>query len=245
MSWVYRHEASTLATYERRIVRDFDRVFLVSSSEAALLDGSGSSGKVDAFSNGVDLDYFAPGFVSQASSSLSDAGPLIVFTGVMDYRPNVEGVEWFARQVFPSVRSRVPDARFAIVGSRPTAAVQALAELSGVAVTGFVDDVRDWLARASVCVAPLLIARGIQNKVLEAMAMGKAVIATPEAFEGVSAVEGRDLLVAKAPIDFADKVVELLMDPQRAGTIGGCARQRVEQAYQWSTNLAVLDEVFA
>jgi sugar transferase (PEP-CTERM/EpsH1 system associated) len=245
MSWVYRHEASTLATYERRIVSDFDRVFLVSPSEAALLDGSGFSGKVDAFSNGVDLDYFAPGFVSQAASLLSDAGPLIVFTGVMDYRPNVEGVEWFARQVFPSVRSRVPDARFAIVGSRPTAPVQALAELPGVTVTGFVDDVRDWLSRASVCVAPLLIARGIQNKVLEAMAMGKAVIATPEAFEGVSAVEGRDLIVAKAPIDFADKVVELLMNPQRAGRIGGCARQRVEQAYQWSTNLAVLDEVFA
>ena len=117
--------------------------------------------------------------------------------------------------------------------------------LPGVTVTGFVDDVRDWLARAALCVAPLRIARGVQNKVLEAMAMGRAVVATPQAHEGIDAVPGRELLVADGVGPFADAVLGLLRERERAAAIGMAARACVERRYRWDTNLAVLDEVFA
>ena len=247
MSWVYRHEARTLGEYEQRIVREFDRTFLVSPAEAALLGDAPGAGKVGAFANGVDLNFFNPAFVPAAlpEAHSGHSGPLIVFTGVMDYRPNVEGVEWFVREVFPAIRAKVPQARFAIVGSRPGKSVLALAEVPGVIVTGFVDDVRDWLARADVCVAPLQIARGIQNKVLEAMAMGRAVVTTPQAFEGVEAQAGRDLLVANSPAVFASTVLSLLADSKQASLIGLNARACMERRYRWASNLSVLDEVFA
>ena len=240
-SWIYRHEAHWLSRYEHTIVSEFDRVFLVSPAEASLLDAAEAPGKVGSFSNGVDLDFFKP----RSSISASDAKPLLVFTGVMDYRPNVEGVDWFARQVLPLIREAVPGAGFAIVGSRPNQQVRALAGLPGVTVTGFVEDVRDWLARATVCVAPLMIARGIQNKVLEAMAMARPVVASPQAYEGVEALAGRDLVVADGAAAFAQAVVALINDPARAQAIGESARACVERGYQWESNLAVLDEVFS
>jgi len=247
MSWVYRHEAETLGRYEQRIVREFDRTFLVSPAEAKLLGDASKQRKVGAFANGVDLNFFTPAYAEDQTQQDNAKGgePLIVFTGVMDYRPNIEGVEWFAREVLPGIRIRMPDARFAIVGSRPVQSVQALADQPGVIVTGFVEDVRDWLARASVCVAPLLIARGIQNKVLEAMAMGRAVVATPQAFEGVEAQAGRDVLVAGSSAEFTQTVLALLADKPRAEAIGRKARECMEQRYRWASNLAVLDEVFA
>ena len=238
-AWLYRHEARRLGEYERRIVEAFDRVFLVSTAEARLLGGGAPSGRIGAFGNGVDLAHFVP------RHQAPDAAPLLVFTGVMDYPPNVEAVDWFARSVLPIVRAACPEARFAIVGSRPSAAVRRLGALPGVTVTGFVDDVRDWLARAALCVAPLRIARGVQNKVLEAMAMGRAVVATPQAHEGIDAVPGRELLVADGVGPFADAVLGLLRERERAAAIGMAARACVERRYRWDTNLAVLDEVFA
>ena len=238
MAWLYRHEAVQLGAYERRIVDAFDRVFLVSSAEARLLGPGGAGGRIDAFSNGVDLEYFSPRDAVPAEE------PLIVFTGVMDYPPNEDAVGWFAQQVLPAVRRQVPAATFAIVGSRPTRSVRRLAELPGVVVTGFVEDVRDWLARAQVCVAPLRIARGVQNKVLEAMAMGRPVVVTPQALEGLDATPGRELVVAADERGFAEAVLGLLREPVRSSAIGSAARACVEQRYRWDTNLAVLDEVF-
>ena len=238
MAWLYRHEADQLGDYERRIVQAFDRVFLVSAAEARLLAPVGAGGRIDAFSNGVDLEYFSP---QDAGSS---EGPLIVFTGVMDYPPNADAVGWFAHRVLPAVRMQMPSATFAIVGSRPTRSVRRLAELPGVVVTGFVEDVRDWLARAQVCVAPLRIARGVQNKVLEAMAMGRPVVVTPEALEGIDATAGSELVVAGDERGFAEAVLGLLREPGRSSAIGAAARACVERRYRWDTNLAVLDEVF-
>jgi sugar transferase (PEP-CTERM/EpsH1 system associated) len=245
LAWLYRHEATQMSAYERRIVREFDRTFLVSEAEARLLQGADALGRVGAFSNGVDLEYFAPaGSTADASPAASAAPPLIVFTGVMDYLPNVEGVDWFARDVLPQVRAARPDALFAIVGSRPSPRVRRLAALPGVTVTGFVDDVRVWLGRASVCVAPLRIARGIQNKVLEAMAMARPVVATRHAFEGIDAIPGRDLLLADDARAFADAVLALLNDPRSAAEMGNAARACMERGYRWDANLAVLEEVF-
>jgi glycosyltransferase involved in cell wall biosynthesis len=168
-----------------------------------------------------------------------------VFTGVMDYWPNVQGVQWFADAVLPLIHAELPQARFVIVGSKPSEAVQRLAQRPGIEVTGFVPDVREHLGNAAVCVVPLQIARGVQNKVLEAMAMGKAVVATAQSLEGIRATPGVEVLEGKAEADFAAQVVSLLRAPGRAEEIGRAARACVEKNYSWAANLAPLDQLLA
>lgn len=237
-SWIYRHEATTLARYEQLIAERFDRLFVVSEQERALFPG-GAPASLHAMSNGVDLDFFSP--VHGKRDALGKRA--LVFTGVMDYWPNIEGVQWFVDQVLPRVQASVAGATFHIVGSRPTPEVRRLGERPGVFVTGFVDDVRDYLASASVCVVPLRIARGIQNKVLEAMAMGRAVVSTPDAFEGVRAEAGRDIAVAPDEAQFAESIVDLLNDGPAAEQLGANARACVERHYSWNANLQLLDRL--
>jgi glycosyltransferase involved in cell wall biosynthesis len=159
----------------------------------------------------------------------------------MDYKPNVDAATWFAAEVWPRVRAEMPQAAFAIVGSSPTAEVQGLGGREGIVVTGRVPQVQPWLAAAAVAVAPLRIARGIQNKVLEAMAMARPVVASSAALEGISATPGEHLLVADAAEDMAGAVLGLLRDPERARALGASARARVTSHYDWGTNLRALD----
>jgi glycosyltransferase involved in cell wall biosynthesis len=166
---------------------------------------------------------------------------LIVFTGQMDYRPNIEAVTWFARDTLPQIRARHPTARFAIVGRAPTPAVQALAG-EAVTVTGAVDDVRGWLAAADVCVAPLKLARGIQNKVLEAMAMARPVVASAAAAEGID--HAGTIRVAADAQDFAAQVLALIDAPADAAELGQAARAQVLRRYGWDARLAPLDALF-
>jgi len=167
--------------------------------------------------------------------------PLIVFTGQMDYRPNIDAVTWFARDILPQIRARHPTARFAIVGRAPTPAVQALAG-DAVTVTGAVDDVRGWLAAADVCVAPLKLARGIQNKVLEAMAMARPVVASAAAAEGID--HAGTIRVAADATDLAAQVCAVLDAPVAAVTLGQAARAQVIYRYGWDARLAPLDVLF-
>ncbi|MEZ5654138.1 MAG: TIGR03087 family PEP-CTERM/XrtA system glycosyltransferase [Burkholderiaceae bacterium] len=243
VSWVYRRESAQLARLEAEIVARFDAVYLTTADEVGLLRGRlPDSRTVQVLANGVDLAFYdrarAP-----APPAGRPPGPAIVFTGVMDYAPNVDAVCWFADEILPAVRRRVRDAHFVIVGSRPNAAVQALAGRAAVTVTGFVDDVRGDLAAAAVCVAPLRIARGVQNKVLEAMAMAQPVVCTSAAATGIDVLPGRDLFVADDPAGFADKVCELLGDRALAARAGDAARAFVERHHRWEANLAVLDRV--
>jgi glycosyltransferase involved in cell wall biosynthesis len=161
----------------------------------------------------------------------------------MDYRPNIDAVVWFAREVFPSVRRKHARAEFWIVGANPSAAVRRLSAQPGMNVTGRVPDVRPYLSNAACAVAPLRIARGVQNKVLEAMAMGKPVVATPAALDGLSAVPGREALMARDAGEFISLVSEVLSGSAR--DVGLAARARVEADYQWERNLSVLDRLFA
>ena len=165
------------------------------------------------------------------------AEALIVFTGQMDYRPNIDAVTWFARDILPLVRQR-HSAHFAIVGRAPTAAVQALAS-NQVTVTGAVDDVRGWVAAADVCVAPLKLARGIQNKVLEAMAMARPVVASADAAEGID--HAGTIRVATTAQEFSDRICNLLEAPDTAATLGQSARAQVIRRYGWDARLAPLD----
>jgi sugar transferase (PEP-CTERM/EpsH1 system associated) len=240
MAWINRREGRVLLDFERRVAARADVCSFVSEAEAAMFRADTGLGadKVIAIENGVALDYFDP--AADFSPVEHGDGPLLVFTGQMDYRPNIEAVESFARQTLPAIRTVRPDARFAIVGRSPDKAVQALAELPGVIVTGGVPDVRGWLAAADVVVAPLRIARGIQNKVLEAMAMAGPVVASPQAAEGIDASDEVHFLVAANPAEEAAKVVALLAQPDRARDLGQAARARMEERYRWSATLAGL-----
>jgi sugar transferase (PEP-CTERM/EpsH1 system associated) len=186
---------------------------------------------------GVDLARFSP--VDTYKSPFSASGPSLVFTGNMDYWPNADAVIWFAREVMPLLRARVPDLNFWIVGANPIPDVQALKALPGVHVTGRVEDVRPYVAHAAAIVCPLRIARGIQNKVLEGMAMGKAVIASPPAFEGVRAVAGTDLLVADGAAAFTATIVDVLEG--KHPTLGASARRAMEAHYAWDAVLGKLE----
>ncbi|MGK2911950.1 MAG: TIGR03087 family PEP-CTERM/XrtA system glycosyltransferase [Sphingobium sp.] len=243
MGWINRREGRKLLAFERSVALRADVSTFVSEAEAAMFRDATGAGtdRVRALENGVALDYFDPdaSFVPIARAS----GPLIVFTGQMDYRPNIEAVESFVRTSLPAILAERPDARFAIVGRAPSKAVQALATLPGVIVTGGVEDVRGWLAAADVVVAPLRIARGIQNKVLEAMAMARPVVASHQAAEGIDASHGAHLLVAQDAAEEAAMVLSLLANPDRAGALGRAARARMIERYEWDRTLAALPEL--
>jgi sugar transferase (PEP-CTERM/EpsH1 system associated) len=225
-----RQEAKRLLAFEIATAKRANAALFVSEAEAALFRArTGLPARV--IENGVDAAHFAPGAVEPADAP----HPLVVFTGQMDYAPNVEAVMAFVRDVLPSL----PTATFAIVGRAPTAAVKALAA-HNVIVTGEVPDTRPWLAAAEVVVAPLALARGIQNKVLEAMAMGKAVVASPAAAEGIDAEVGAELLVAETPAAHAAAIGALLTDPLHARAVGTAARDRVRARYSWAACLAPL-----
>ncbi|MES3152674.1 glycosyltransferase [Sphingomonas faeni] len=183
---------------------------------------------------------WTPASAGVADAPATRAEALLVFTGQMDYRPNVDAVTWFAREILPLIRQHVP-VHFAIVGRVPTSAVKALAG-DDVTVTGEVDDVRGWLAAADVCVAPLKLARGIQNKVLEAMAMARPVVASTAAAEGID--HAGTIRVAETAQDFADRVIGLLAAPEAAAALGIAARERVIARYGWDARLAPLDTLF-
>lgn len=243
MGWINRREGRVLLEFERRTAARADISSFVSEAEAALFRDACGLGpdRVVAIENGVALDYFDPG--AGFPSIERGEGPLLVFTGQMDYRPNIEAVESFARQTLPAIRTVHADARFAIVGRNPAKSVEALADLPGVIVTGGVPDVRGWLAVADVVVAPLRIARGIQNKVLEAMAMGRPVVASPQAAEGIDAVDDVHFLVAANPAEEAAKIIALLGDPTRGQRLGLAARARMEERYRWSATLGHLPDL--
>jgi sugar transferase (PEP-CTERM/EpsH1 system associated) len=212
MSWIYRRESKLLLNYEKQIARLFNSATFVSEAEADLFKRlvPEVATKVTYFNNGVDADYFSPQNIYP--NPYSTGVDALVFTGAMDYWANVDAVQWFANNIFPAIRLQFPKTEFYIVGARPAAAVMALAGLPGIIVTGSVPDVRPYLAHASIAVAPLRIARGIQNKVLEAMAMGKTVVASPQAIEGIKACPDRDVVVANDGSDFSNRIIKLLQN---------------------------------
>lgn len=240
MRWVYAREAAKLARYESDIARRADATLFVSEAEAKLFRERSGAPNIAALGNGIDTIYYDPaaGF-KKLHPVFPD--PLIVFTGQMDYRPNIEAVSDFARNALPAIREEHPETSFAIVGRSPAPAVAELSALPGVQVTGAVDDVRTWLAGADIVVAPLRIARGIQNKVLEAMAMARPVVASAAAAEGIEAIDGEHLRVAGSVQEEARIVSELLADNDARANLGKAARAHVTQHYGWDARLAGLE----
>jgi sugar transferase (PEP-CTERM/EpsH1 system associated) len=238
MSWMLAREARLMLQHERAIAKRANASLFVSEAEAALFRERTGAERVHVVENGIDTDYFDP---SATFKRVDAMGRLIVFTGQMDYRPNIEGVTWFVETILPHIRLVHPDARFAIVGRNPTDAVKALAKHPGVTVTGQVNDVRGWVAAASVIVAPLKLARGIQNKVLEGMAMAKPVVASAAAAQGID--HAGTIMVGATVGEIAEAVTHLLSDPRKAAELGEAARKRVQERYSWEARLAPLDEL--
>lgn len=241
MRGVYRREARTLFDYERSTTQAFNASTFVSAAEAALFKqlAPACAHKVYSYSNGVDTDYFSPALDFPSPYAAQEM--VLVFTGAMDYWPNVDAVTWFAHEVWPSVCRRHPAARFYIVGNRPTPVVQALGQLPGIVVTGNVPDTRPYIAHATLALAPLRIARGIQNKVLEAMAMAKPTLVTAQALEGIDAVAGQEILVANDADAFVQHVHDIIA--QRHPQLGTAARQRVLQDFSWPQHLRIVDQL--
>ncbi len=240
MSWLYRREGSRLLAFERAVAQRATHSFFVTENETELFFRSAPEckGRVDAMCNGVDAEFFSP---AHAFPSPYPSGEIpLVFTGAMDYWPNIDAVTWFATEILPQMLQRRPDLKFYIVGRSPTPAVMALAG-ERVVVTGTVDDVRPYLQHARVVVAPLRLARGIQNKVLEAMAMGVPVVASQECSEPVDAVPERDFLTAGTVEDYQRQIECLLQSPDRADAMGKAAREQVLARYSWDAHLSNID----
>jgi polysaccharide biosynthesis protein PslH len=239
MRWVHRRESEKLFAFERATAARADVTTFVSEAEAALFRRRTGLPNIRALSNGIDLNFFDPtAKFPKLSPEEQGEEPILLFTGQMDYSPNVDAVAFFAERVMPLL----PHGRFVIAGRNPVATVTNLAG-PRVLVTGAVTDIRSWLVAADVVVAPLRIARGIQNKVLEAMAMAKPVVATPAAFEGIEAEPSRDLLVADGAEAVAEGVRRLLEAPEEVAKFGASARRCVERSYSWEQRLAPLNEI--
>ena len=242
MRWINAREGKKLAAFEAEVAARADASLFVSEAEAALFRARSEAKNVSGVGNGIDAVFYDPAASFKKLHPVFP-DPLIVFTGQMDYRPNIEAVSDFAHNALPAIRAAHPDTTFAVVGRNPTEEVSALSALPGVQVTGAVDDVRTWLAGADVVVAPLRIARGIQNKVLEAMAMAKPVVVSKAAAEGIDAKDKKHFRVAKSVADEAKIVSELLSDVDTRLKLGAAARAHVTAHYGWAGQLAALERI--
>ncbi len=241
---IYGREHRRMQQYEQKVHHAFDFSILVSRQEADLFaDQVGTGKKITVIQNGIDAAFFDRRQVFIRNRSQSSVGPIIVFTGAMNYHVNVDGVLWFCSEVLPLIRQAHPQVSFKIVGSNPTTAVKQLAKQEGVEVTGFVEDIRPYYAMADVCVAPLRLGRGIQNKVLEAMAMERAVVTTSRANAGIQAVCGKHLLVADEPDAFAVAVSGLLKNEISRAQLGRVARHFVVDHFNWQKKMAEFAEL--
>ena len=237
MSMVYRTEGHRLRNVERNLAETCDRLLVVSAAERDLFLSFCPTDRIAAVSNGVDYHYFAP----QPETHCEPHS--CVFVGVMNYRPNADAVIWFARTIWPQIRQRYPQSKFYVVGKSPTPDVQALQSIAGIQVTGSVPDVRPWLMRSTCVVVPLRIARGVQNKVLEAMACGRPVVCSPEPLKGLAAESGTHLLKADTPDEWVTAMSRIFDAPQLQTQLGTAAVSWVKRQFSWDAALAMLNEL--
>lgn len=241
--WIFAEEARRVRREEQRLTDGADYVALVSDEEAELLRSvlDHNHDRVVTLPNGVDTELFDRSRYPDAP--FVGAGATFIFTGAMDYPPNIEAVVWFACEVFPGIRAVLPNAQFYIVGAKPTAEVQKLSDREGVTVTGRVDSVATYLAHADVAVAPLQIARGIQNKVLEAMAMAMPIVVSPGALTGIAGIPGEHLLCADTVAEWQRACISLVRDREAARRMGAAALELVKARYGWDAQFEKLDRL--
>lgn len=237
--WIYGREAKRLLQFEADVARTFSRSFVVSEVERELFQKLIPGVVPDVLPNGVDVEHF------QTQGDAERHPQTAIFTGVMDYEPNIDGVCWFAKSCWPTLRERFPDGRLLVVGSKPTPAVTALGEIDGITVTGRVDTTPPYFDKSSVAIAPLRLARGVQNKVLEAMSMALPTVASPQASQGLGDVPGDSLIVADGEEATIEGVSRWFADPERARRDGEAAAQWVRNEWRWERMYERLDAILA
>jgi sugar transferase (PEP-CTERM/EpsH1 system associated) len=237
--WIYTYESRTLLKYEQKIAATFDTSCVVSANEADLFRKHIPGVPVYVLENGVDVDYF-----SAVPRKCADVH--VVFVGVMDYPPNVEAVSFFVHDVWDKVLKVFPAARFTIVGAKPVKCVRDLGGAPGVEVTGYVPDVRPYLAAATISIAPLAVARGVQNKILEAMAAGVPVLTTPNVAKGLPV--GAQALVSTASWEaeaFAITLLDLIKNETSREDLAKKAREFIRKSCTWEVKLQTMDALLA
>jgi sugar transferase (PEP-CTERM/EpsH1 system associated) len=238
--WIYGREARRLLAFEDRVAREFDRSFVVSEVEKDLFEERIPGVEPDVLPNGVDVEHFATQGDAERHPRTA------VFTGVMDYEPNVDGVCWFVETCWPTLRQRFPDAQLLVVGSKPIPKVQALGGRDGITVTGRVETTPPYFDRSSVAIAPLRLARGVQNKVLEAMAMSLPTVASPQASQGLGDdVPAQSLCVADGAEETIAGVTRWFADPELARRDGAAAGEWVRRTWRWERMYERLDQILA
>lgn len=233
-----------LRRFERQVLLMSKRVLAVSAADAEALARLSPSARnrVTVLPNGVDLDFWSRGSILPRDIEVGSEA--LVFDGTMDFRPNVDAVLWFAKEVWPMIRAERPHSHFYIVGRNPAPEVLALSEDPGIIVTGMVDDTRPWVAGCEVYVVPMRMGGGVRLKVLQAMAMQCAIVSTQMGAEGIAVRPGKDMLLTFSPKGFANAVLLLLSDRNRRRTLGNSARELVTSLYSWDSLLPVLDELY-
>ncbi len=230
-SWLYRIEACRVRKIEHSLPSWAQASVLVSRAEAEVFESIAGPGSALVATNGVDLEYFQPGDSSTITS------PIVAFVGALDYLPNIDAAVWFTQHVWPRIRSAIPAAEFRLIGRNPARAVQELSSVPGVNLIGGVPDVRPYLQESAVVVVPMRLSRGLQNKVLEALAMGKATVVAPPALAALEAKPGVDLVRAESPDEWSRVVIDLLNNPLRCNELGRKGREFVESKHHWGSCL--------
>jgi sugar transferase (PEP-CTERM/EpsH1 system associated) len=231
-----KSEYTRMLQYER-IIRHYDRTMVCSVVDRKALLNSAPDARVEILENGVDLDFFKPDDAVRSESGT------IICTGNMSYFPNANAVQFFAEEIFPLVKRRVPGAKFLVVGQNPPGSVRRLAS-PDVVVTGTVPDIRPYYLKSVVAVSPVRFGSGTLNKVLEPMALGIPVVATPVGTEGLPIRSGEHLLIAESPADFADRVVELLNNPDLRRRLSSNALELVRTRYGWPQIASKLEQAY-
>lgn len=239
-----------LERYERAVCRRADHVVVCSDADARALEVllrttlsgqqpkiANRESKITVIPNGVDTEFYAP-------AETAPAEPVLVFTGKMDFRPNIDAMMWCATEILPRVRAEIPNARLVIVGQKPAPKIRALAQLPGVVVTGWVADIRPHIANAALYVVPLRMGSGTRLKVLEAMALGQAIVSTTRGVEGIAITPDREVVLADTAEEFARAIIALLRDPARRRALGRAARARAEAQYDWRALVPAFDQVY-
>lgn len=242
-SRLFRLESRRLAAYEQKVAREFDFTILIGPEEKRLFNSNGFSERVKLMSNGIDLAQYQN--IPEATADNQAKGrPYVVFVGAMDYWPNIDAAHWFASQMFPVLKQQIADLEFWVIGRHPVRKIRQLHNPErGIRITGYLDDLRPILKNARVFVAPMRIARGMQTKILEAMACEIPVVTTPDAARGIGAAHGQELLVAENADDFIRQTLLLYHDRRLAKKLVKSAYRFLLQKFNWEQNLQLLNQL--
>ena len=239
LRWIYQRESKQLSCYENAIQESFNACFFIADTEVALFKkNKPDANNVFPLGNGLNTQEFYP-----ANITPQNENPVFVFTGVMDYKPNIDAVLWFVEQCWQQLISHFPDARFIIAGMSPNVDIQKLSAIKGVEVTGFVEDILPYYHQADYFIAPFRLARGVQNKVLQAFACGLPVISTPMGAEGINCHDHQEILLAKTPSEFIEKILLLEESPQLRKNIIDAALSLIKNKYSWQGKLKLLQKL--